>query len=76
MAETTTFSLRLPPREYRSLRTVAFLNQRSIAEQARIYVLDGLLAALDPVAIERHFEDEKQRLLADAAYFAEEPTDG
>ncbi|WP_328388494.1 DUF6290 family protein [Nocardia sp. NBC_00416] len=60
----TTFSLRLRPKDYRTLMSYANLRKISIAELAREFILEGLKNALDPVEIERQMEEEKQRLLA------------
>ncbi|MFI6218738.1 hypothetical protein ACIBCD_42580 [Nocardia brasiliensis] len=67
----STFSLRLPPKDYRTLASVAGLRKVSIAELAREFILDGLRRALDPDEIERLMEEEKQRLLAAAAEMRE-----
>ncbi|MEU1984158.1 DUF6290 family protein [Nocardia sp. NPDC019395] len=60
----TTFSIRLRPKDYRTLMSYANLRKISIAELAREFILDGLRNALDPAEIEREMEAEKQRLLA------------
>lgn len=60
----TTFSLRLRPKDYRTLMSYANLRKMSIAELAREFILEGLKNALDPAEIERQMEEEKQRLLS------------
>ncbi|WP_326547810.1 hypothetical protein QGN32_06525 [Mycolicibacterium sp. ND9-15] len=60
---TTTFSLRLQPKDYEVLSSIAKLRNTSIAELARQFILDGIRASLDPLEINRMIEAEKQRLL-------------
>lgn len=60
---TATFSLRLPPRDYEILSSIAKLRNVSIAELARQFIVDGIRAALDPNEITRMIEAEKRRLL-------------
>lgn len=73
------FSLRMPDvRDYQNLMSIAGIRRMSIAALAREYILDGLRNALDPVEIERQFEEEKCRLLAASAEYERrraEPTE-
>jgi hypothetical protein len=58
-----TFSLRLQPKDYEVLSSIAKLRNTSIAELARQFILDGIRASLDPTEITRMIEAEKERLL-------------
>ncbi|MFD0361199.1 DUF6290 family protein [Nocardia sp. GCM10030253] len=60
---TSAFSVRLPDEDYQTLTSLAKLRNKSVAELAREFLLDGIRNALDPVVIERMIEEEKQRLL-------------
>ncbi|MGW6730227.1 DUF6290 family protein [Nocardia sp. NPDC055029] len=60
---TSTFSVRLLDEDYRTLASIAKLRNKSVAELAREFLLEGIRNALDPVEIERMIEEEKQRLL-------------
>ncbi|MCP2293975.1 hypothetical protein APR11_000379 [Nocardia amikacinitolerans] len=60
---TSTFSVRLLDEDYRTLASIAKLRNKSVAELAREFLLEGIRNALDPAEIERMIEEEKQRLL-------------
>lgn len=67
-SENSTFSLRLPPKDYKLLESYAHLCQTSIAAKAREFILAGLLDALsDTAEIERQMDARKARLLLAAA---------
>ncbi|MGY5210050.1 DUF6290 family protein [Nocardia gipuzkoensis] len=60
---TSTFSVRLLDEDYRTLTSIAKLRNKSVAELARDFLMEGIRNALDPAVIERMIEEEKQRLL-------------
>ncbi|WP_253781730.1 DUF6290 family protein [Nocardia amikacinitolerans] len=55
--------MRLLDEDYRTLASIAKLRNKSVAELAREFLLEGIRNALDPAEIERMIEEEKQRLL-------------
>ncbi|WP_067470369.1 DUF6290 family protein [Nocardia amamiensis] len=60
---TSTFSVRLLDEDYQTLTSIAKLRNKSVAELAREFLIDGIRNALDPAVIEDMIEKEKQRLL-------------
>lgn len=75
-SDNATFSLRmLRLEDYQNLQSIAGIRRMSIASLAREYILDGLRNALDPVEIERQFEEEKRRLIAASAEYGRRPAD-
>ena len=62
----STFSLRLRPKEFEILNSLANLHNKSIAELAREFIRDGIRDALDPAEIDRRIEEEKRRLMTAA----------
>lgn len=62
-SKNTTFSLRLKPKEFETLSSLAKFRKVSIAELARQFIREGIREALDPAEINRMIEQEKQRLM-------------
>jgi hypothetical protein len=62
----STFSLRLRPKEFEILNSLANLHNKSLAELAREFIRDGIRDALDPEEINRRIDEEKLRLMTAA----------
>lgn len=63
---TTTFTLRLNPRDHELLAALAAMGNQSIADLAREMINEGIQNRLDPEEIEKRVAAERERLLAAA----------
>jgi hypothetical protein len=60
---TTTFTMRMTQNDYDLLASLAAIFNMTIAELAREIMAEGIRDRLDPVAIDRRIEKERERLL-------------
>lgn len=60
---TTTFTLRIKPRDHELLTLLAEARKQTVADLARELLSDGIRRLLDPEEIDRTIEQERKRLM-------------
>ncbi|MGV9870539.1 hypothetical protein [Rhodococcus koreensis] len=68
---TTTFSLRISPRDHELLTRLASVRNQSVSDLSRELIHDGIRRLLDPEEIEKAIQAERERLLDAAASLSE-----